>query len=240
VTGSIDWDSLAAQATANFLATGQWFTDITPAIPDRVDWDALAAEVQRNFAQTGAWFLGESGATPPPPGPPLPAATIEGTDGPDILAESFDRDVLLGRAGADTFKFGFVTSFPLSFGGFIGGMAGTDVGPELRDIILDFVQGEDVIDLSTINLVEGGINQGPSDPVYDFIGTAPFTAQPVPLVRYEVVGDRTIIQLDGAISRSEPPSGGGTGGFGPFANGEVDAEIELVGAVALAAGDFIL
>jgi len=52
----VDWDALAAEVTANFLATGQWSPG-QPGPPEPVDWDALAARVQANFAATGQWFV---------------------------------------------------------------------------------------------------------------------------------------------------------------------------------------
>jgi hypothetical protein len=58
-----DWDALAADVTANFLATGHWFATGTPLLPEPVDWDALALEVTANFLLTGQWFAGPS--TPP-------------------------------------------------------------------------------------------------------------------------------------------------------------------------------
>ena len=65
----IDWAALAAQATANFEATGHWYydmapaTDTAPATPEPtpaaatpVDWYALAAQAEANYAATGHWF----------------------------------------------------------------------------------------------------------------------------------------------------------------------------------------
>lgn len=65
----IDWNALAAEVTANFLATGQWGS-IAPPTPDDggtapVDWDALAAEATANFLATGQWFVGSTPAPPP-------------------------------------------------------------------------------------------------------------------------------------------------------------------------------
>jgi hypothetical protein len=51
----VDWNALAAEVTANFLATGQWFPG-QALPPEPVDWDALAGRVQANFAATGQWF----------------------------------------------------------------------------------------------------------------------------------------------------------------------------------------
>jgi hypothetical protein len=66
---AIDWNALAAQAQANFEATGHWFYDdptapsspAQPAAPkaaeEPVDWNALAAQAQANFEATGHWFI---------------------------------------------------------------------------------------------------------------------------------------------------------------------------------------
>jgi hypothetical protein len=65
----IDWAALAAQAEANYAATGHWYYDMptaagtttpapepTPAPATPVDWDALAAQAAANYAATGHWF----------------------------------------------------------------------------------------------------------------------------------------------------------------------------------------
>jgi hypothetical protein len=64
----VDWDALAAQAAANFAATGHWYYDTgattapvatpQPAAPTEapVDWYALAAQAEANYAATGHWF----------------------------------------------------------------------------------------------------------------------------------------------------------------------------------------
>ncbi len=62
----IDWDALAADVTANFLATGRWFATDAPPVPEPVDWDALAAQVTANFAATGRWFVGPFASTAAP------------------------------------------------------------------------------------------------------------------------------------------------------------------------------
>lgn len=71
----VDWAALAAQAEANYAATGHWYYDMpsatgtgtgtgtgittpepTPAAETPVDWDALAAQAAANYAATGHWF----------------------------------------------------------------------------------------------------------------------------------------------------------------------------------------
>jgi hypothetical protein len=92
-------------------------------------------------------------------------------------------------------------------------------------VVLDFAPGEDRIDLSLLlNLGYRHLNINDS---YEFIGTAPFTGERAQ-VRYEIQGDRTIVQLDG------------TGYTGRGVDGVVDGEIELAGRHALDGGDFIL
>jgi hypothetical protein len=59
----IDWNALAIQVEANFLATGRWDLNgtATPAAPQPeqtpVDWNAIAAQVEANYAATGSWHL---------------------------------------------------------------------------------------------------------------------------------------------------------------------------------------
>ncbi|RYH12514.1 MAG: glycosyl hydrolase family protein [Alphaproteobacteria bacterium] len=69
---AIDWGALAAQAEANYAATGHWYYDMpsatgtgttgtttpepTPAAETPIDWDALAAQAAANYAATGHWF----------------------------------------------------------------------------------------------------------------------------------------------------------------------------------------
>ena len=94
------------------------------------------------------------------------------------------------------------------------------------------------IDLGTIHWYSSQ-NGGPGGPVYpggdrafEFIGTGKFAASggSQPQLRYDVVGGRTVVQMDGI------------NGLGPsgFSDGVVDAEIELIGRFKLTAPDFLL
>ena len=153
---------------------------------------------------------------------------LVGGDGNDRLSGGHSADVLAGGAGADAFSFG--THIPFNTNNVTPGIFALDtgVGAGARDVVVDFVQGEDVIDLSLLlNLAHRHLN---IDESYQFIGTGAFTGERAQ-VRYAVEGDRTIVQLDG----TEYLSGAVLG-----VDGVVDAEIELVGAYALAATDFIL
>ena len=138
--------------------------------------------------------------------------TLIGGDGDDILSAGLDEDspnaallevdTLTGGAGNDTFEF----------------FAGSDDGPVMggvpRFLITDFTQGEDAIELNG----RAGT----------FLGTDPFTTGSfVGQVRYDIVGDATIVQIDFGF--------GVTG-----SDGVADREIELTGQITLLAGDFLL
>ena len=111
------------------------------------------------------------------------------------------------------------------------------MGEGARDVIGDFQQGKDVIDLGLVN------SSGPQaslteivipaiDLVFEFIGTDAFTGADGPQLRYEIIDGRTIVQMDGLRGPSGPSA------F-PL-DGIVDAEIELIGCIHLTAEDFIL
>ncbi|MCB4820291.1 calcium-binding protein [Roseicella aerolata] len=155
---------------------------------------------------------------------------ILGGDGNDTIYGGFGRDVMVGGAGADKFVFGtIITFYPNTPGTFLSAAADTGVGPAARDVILDFTKGEDKIDLSPINFFQ---RRPPGDAEFTFIGTNKFSAtQDRPEVRYEIQGDRTLIQMDGSALRYP---------FNQLPDGRPDAEIMLASAVNLAASDFIL
>ncbi|WP_372624380.1 carbohydrate-binding domain-containing protein [Falsiroseomonas sp.] len=164
------------------------------------------------------------------PPPPEPVALI-GSSGPDRLEESpAHGDVFWGGPDADIFAFGFGVNFnPYSPGAFYSSVLGTGVGPGARDVIIDFEQGEDVIDLSAALQFARRI---PTDDEFQFVGADEFSGAPdlpgPPELRYEQRGDFTIVQMDAS-------------GLSQFrGDGTVDAEIALVGALSLEATDFIL
>ncbi|MDX2259232.1 MAG: calcium-binding protein [Hyphomicrobiaceae bacterium] len=146
---------------------------------------------------------------------------LEGLDGNDRLngGAADDRlkggagaDVLIGGPGLDTFIYQD------------GLQADTGVGEGNRDVIMDFVQGEDLIDLSDIDAnLSDGIDQE-----FALIGTAAFddVASPNGEIRFDndVVNNRTIIQVDVEDDGNVDP----------------DFEIELVGIFVLVDGDFVL
>jgi hypothetical protein len=91
------------------------------------------------------------------------ANRIVGGSGDDTLSGGLGKDVLAGGDGADKFVFASVA----------------DSNALARDIILDFAQGSDKIDLSAIDAVQGG-----SDSAFNFVGSAacrmPATCAPTP------------------------------------------------------------
>lgn len=154
--------------------------------------------------------------------------TLLGGDGNDWLSGGHGADMLLGGGGADRFAFG--THIPMNTNTVTPQIfvLDTGVGAGARDVILDFVQGEDVIDLSLLlNLGHRHLNVNES---YTFIGTAAFTGAGAQ-VRYAVDGDRTVVQIDGTAFSSGAVVG---------VDGVVDAEIELHGAYALVESNFLL
>jgi len=127
--------------------------------------------------------------------------TLSGGDGDDRLYGNSGTDDLTGGNGDDTF----------AISGFQTGLGAS------ADRILDFVQGEDIIDVSGMdaNLLSGG-NQA-----FSFIGTGAFSGASAEL-RYFFDGTDTWIQGD--IN----------------GDGAADFEIFVSNAVTLTATDFVL
>ena len=129
--------------------------------------------------------------------------TLSGGNGSDTLRGGAGVDSLTGGAGNDLFDFDAISE--------------SRVGVGLRDIITDFVRGQDQIDLSTIDANSGASgNQS-----FSFIGTANFTG--AAQVRYFTSGGTT--NLQGNV--------GGTNG------NTVDFEIQLTGTYTLQSTDLI-
>jgi hypothetical protein len=146
---------------------------------------------------------------------------LDGGTGNDTLVGGEGVDTLIGGPGCDVFVFGRglepgASSFALD----------TGAGPGQRDVILDFHEGQDRLDLSAYrNFFPGPDGQPP--PL--FLGTDPFGETAALQVRYEVAGCSTIVQI-------VAPFGGP-----PFAPGvPAPIEIELAGRHTLTAADFIL
>jgi Ca2+-binding RTX toxin-like protein len=151
---------------------------------------------------------------------------LGGGTGDDTLAGGVGVDTLIGGEGADVFLFGRAlepgTAAPAA-------SLDSGVGRGNRDIVRDFVQGEDRLDLSAYAnfFARPGL---PAEPV--FLGEDPFVASFTPQVRYDVLDGRTVLQVFAPLGN--PPSGLEPPVPGP------GAEIELVGEIRLTADDVIL
>jgi Ca2+-binding RTX toxin-like protein len=147
-----------------------------------------------------------------------------GEDGRDTLIGGVGRDVMFGGVGPDLFVFGrglepFTSSVAPD----------TGVGPGNRDLIGDFHEGEDRLDL------RGYRNPTPDpggEPAPVFLGTDPFTASTGLQVRYEIEDGHTVVQF--ATRLGPPPRGL------PVPVPETTGEIELAGIHHLSGSDFIL
>jgi hypothetical protein len=149
---------------------------------------------------------------------------LDGGTGSDTLIGGVGTDTMFGGAGPDLFVFGrgvepFTSSFALD----------TGVGPGNRDLIGDFHEGQDQMDL------RGYRNPFPDpggEPLPVFLGTAPFEASTGLQVRYEIENGHTVVQF--ATRLGPPPRGL------PVPVPEATGEIELAGVHHLSASDFIL
>jgi serralysin len=143
--------------------------------------------------------------------------TLDGRDGDDTLLGSSGNDSLLGGLGADTLTGG--GGRDSLFGGddadvFKFNSTGeSNVGRSGRDVVTDFVSGEDVIDLFSID----ADTTTAADQEFDFIDTADFS---------RTAGELRFV--NGILS-------GDVNG-----DGRADFAIELRGVATLTDADFIL
>ena len=137
--------------------------------------------------------------------------TLEGGDGDDRLTGGSGNDMLEGGAGRDRLR-GDDGDDTFAF----SNLAETGTTGATRDTILDFVQGEDLIDLSALDGVTGG-----ADDAFAFIGDATFSGAAGEL-RWSEVGANTLLQGD--------------------VNGDavVDFTVLLAGSHVLQGSDFLL
>lgn len=154
---------------------------------------------------------------------------IDGNIGNDFLYGQRGDDLVLGGAGFDQVR-GNKGMDTLDGGAgrdvLIGGseadtfqfslLSDTQVGG-FRDRIVDFTQAEDVIEISAFDAIVGG-----TDDAFTFIDTATFGTAGAGALRYFFQGAKTIVEgdVDGDNVR--------------------DFQIELIGNIALTAGDFVL
>ena len=101
---------------------------------------------------------------------------LQGGDGADRLEGGVGSDSLQGGSGADVFVF--------------ASLADSGTTKATRDLIVDFVQGEDTFDLSGIDAVTGG-----GDDAFSFIGTGAFSGTAGEL-RAVALGPNTLVSAD--------------------------------------------
>lgn len=128
---------------------------------------------------------------------------LTGGHSEDTLAGDGGADRLIGGSDADTFLF--------------QNLSASKSGAARRDVIVDFVSGEDEIDISNIDAARNFAG----DQAFDFIGETAFSGA-VGELRIKDIGDHLIVQMD-------------TNG-----NGRANAEIFLRDIDVLVATDFIL
>ena len=153
-------------------ARGDWLFDIENLIGSNYD-DTLIGDAMSNILEGGGggdtldgeggndFLLGEVGDD-----------TLIGGDGDDILNGGLDRDILWGGDGIDIFEFLDV--------------AESGIGSD-RDVIKDFEQGVDLIDLSAIGahrFSAGGFTYNSGEVTYKLIGGGTKT-----VIEYDHDGD---------------------------------------------------
>ena len=136
---------------------------------------------------------------------------LYGLAGNDNLSGANGNDTIVGGAGADTLTGGAGTDY-FSYAGTSEAAVGSP------DIIADFVQGTDKIDLSAIDA-----NSGVSgDQAFTWIGTSAFS------------------NVAGQLRYATTPSGARTIYGDVDGNGTADFQIQVTGSVSFAATDFVL
>lgn len=127
--------------------------------------------------------------------------TLDGAAGNDVLVGGAGADVLIGGAGRDVFSW----------------FALTDSLPTGRDLVADFGQGADRMDLRRIDA-----GDAPGDQAFAFVAGGAFTGGGQGSVRFEFSGGETLVQVD---------AGNG---------GAAEMVIRLTGNISLTAADFLL
>jgi hypothetical protein len=168
------------------------------------------------------------------------ADTILGGAGADALFGNLGADLLIGGPGADHFVFRPIR-LPMA-----PSLVDAGLGEGNRDLIGDFRQGRDVIDLTAYDDPQrfpfgllgpyGPTGQYPDLPEPVFLGAEAFIASFALQVRVEILPDgNTLVQFAtpmGAI----PPALDAE----PGVPAQPTGEIELAGRYCLTAGDFLL
>ncbi|MCU6454550.1 M10 family metallopeptidase C-terminal domain-containing protein [Sphingomonas sp. A2-49] len=144
------------------------------------------------------------------------ADTINGTNEQDVLDGSWGNDVLnglggndrlIGGLGNDTLNGGAGNDTLIGGSGTdtLTGGAGNDIfrfesksdsaASSLRDVITDFVSGQDKIDLSAIDANESLLARG--DQAFSFVGTGRFTGAAQLRYSYQMIGGKEYTVVEG-------------------------------------------
>ena len=132
------------------------------------------------------------------------ADTLHGGEDNDIITGGLGKDTLFGDAGNDIFDFNIKTETP--------------VGATNMDVIMDFAQGQDHIDLVDIDAKS---KTAVVNDVFKFIGSKAFTKH---------AGELHFVTKAGFLLVEGDTDG----------NGKADFQIEVHGATALLGTDFVL
>jgi Ca2+-binding RTX toxin-like protein len=135
---------------------------------------------------------------------------MEGGTGQDVLTGGLGADIVRGGLGADIFDWNSVSE---SRPGYVN-----------RDVVVDFEQGLDRLDMRGIDAVQTGGLYAMFDLVneaFDFVGRAAFGGEAGEL-RYQTSFGTTLVQVDVNGDRA------------------ADLEFEIAGLFSLTAADFML
>lgn len=149
------------------------------------------------------------------------ANVIDGLDGDDLIEGAGGFDTLLGGAGNDILRGGLGADMMTGgSGNDIFVLAKTDSGKTIdkADTILDFISGQDIIDLSEI---DANVKTKGVEDAFTFIGDSAFSKTAGEL-RFEVVGSDIDVQADWN------------------GDGKVDFMIHLTNVASVSANDFLL
>jgi Ca2+-binding RTX toxin-like protein len=144
---------------------------------------------------------------------------LRGEDGRDRLSGGTGNDTLIGGAGQDTLS-GGTGADVFEF------WRETDSSPIARDVILDFQQGLDILDLSSIDARDTGGGFSDRDDAFTFLGEGRFSGAGAEL-RYDifVIGGGQSVTILRADTNGDRVS---------------DFELRLEGAFHLTPADFVL
>jgi Ca2+-binding RTX toxin-like protein len=187
--------NLATGEAAGGVAQGDDFTGFERLIGSFHN-DTLTGSAASDTIQGGAGSDNIKGGTG--------ADQLRGGAGTDTIDGGAGRDVMFGGADADLFRF--------------RSLADSATDPALRDVIRDFQQGVDDIDVSLIDPKAGVAG----DQAFAWLGNAAFSGGGASQLRWQALDGNTLIQLD--------------------ANGDkaADMSILLTGTFTLAQTDFVL